>query len=175
MKKFSELSAEEFRNVVMNSKELCEKLYGLIADSEMVIIEDKISTVKDGLKDWSVGGFNDNYLLVDDASAFLEGVRDSIETFGGGDDLENDVSHCSKLNGTNLFRHYAERLANLYLEDELQPICDYISDCYDETHGYGDFGKNVGDYLDVFLEDVGDYLYDDESKLYYVPARVWAA
>lgn len=175
MKKFNELSREEFCNIVKNSKELCEELYERISDTEMDFIDEKISTISDGLKNWSIGRCNNNYLLIGDASAFLEGVKESIEIFGGSDRLKKAVNHCSKLEETNLFEFHVERLSKLYLKEELQPICDYINDCYDETHGYGEFGKLIGDYFDIFLDYVGEYLYDDENKCYYTPTSIKVA
>jgi hypothetical protein len=172
MKKFNELSREEFCNIVKNSKELCEKLYECISDIEMNFIGEKLSTIDKGLRNWSVGSCNNNYLLVGDASAFLDGVKDSIEFYGGSDKLMKAVNHCTKLEDTNLFEFQVKNLSEIYLKEELQPICDYIDDCYDETHGYGEFGKLIGDYLDTFLDYVGEYLYDEENKHYYTPTAI---
>ena len=169
MKKFNELSREEFCNIVKNSEELCEELFRHISDAEMYFIGEKLSTIDKGLRNWSVGSCNNNFLLVGDASAFLEGVKDSIESYGGSDKLKKAVNHCTKLENTNLFEFQVKKLSELYLKEELQPICDYIDDCYEETHGYGEFGKLIGDYLDIFLDYVGEYLYDEGNKCYYVP------
>lgn len=175
MKKFNELSREEFCNVVKNSEELCEELFRLISDTESDFFEEKLSVINKGLSDWSVGSCNNNFLLVGDAFAFLEGVKDSIESYGSSDKLKKAVNHCTKLENTNLFEFQVKKLSELYLKEELQPICDYIDGCYEETHGYREFGELVGDYLDILLDHVGEYLYDEENKCYYVPKVIKTA
>ena len=174
MKKIIELSVEEFRNVVNGSKTLCEKLQSRIEESEMDFIGDKIRCVCDGLRDWSVGSCNANYLHVGDAHEFLAGVQESIGIYGGSDKLTKAVAHCEKLEGTNLFDYSVRQLADLYLEEELQPICDYIFDCFCETSD-GNIGEKVGDYLECFHDDVADYLWDEESHCYYEPYAVATA
>ena len=175
MKRFSDLSIEEFGNIVAHSESLCKALYSRIETSEMLFLEEKLQKVCDGLSDWCVGPFDANYLHVDDALLFLQGVNNSIASYGSSCRLTKAVEHCSKLENTNLFRWHVKKLSELYLQEELQPICDFISRCYDETHGYSTFGENIDTYLDLFQDDIEDYIYDEENKCYYAPTHIEVA
>lgn len=155
MKRFSELTTDEFKAIVEGSKSLGEKLYERIHDSEMMVLEEKIELLRKGMDKWSVGVCEPCFFRVSDHGWFLEGVLDSIHNFGCSERLEKLVKQCEKLSETNLFNYYVENLADLYLKEEIMPYIDYLSDCSYEIY-CKKIGKNCSDYINLFQEDLCD-------------------
>ncbi len=174
MKKIIELSVEEFRNVVNGSKSLCEKLQSRIEESEMEWVSEKLHCLRHSLSNWCIGTCCRNFLQVVDPYEFVNGVKESVRIFGGSERLKAKISQCEKLNNSNLFGYVVEQLSDIYLEDELNPITDYMFMALCETSGQK-VGKNCEDYLGIFQNDLRDWLYDEEKRTLYEPSAVMTA
>lgn len=174
MKRFSELSNEQLTNIVNRSKKLRDELNEYIQDSEMNWISEKLSCVQDSLANWSVGFYNQNFLRVRDYEGFVDGVEKSIKMYGASEKLEKKFHQVQKLLHTNLFAHTAEQLKELYLQEELQSICDYVEDASYELY-QGKVGEKCESYLEFFFYNYEDYLFDEETQTIYKPTRLEAA
>lgn len=173
MKRFSEMNLQEFRQIVDSSKELREKLDSRIQDSELDYLTDKLACVKSSLSNWSVGFYNRNFINVSDYEDFLDGVKKCANFFGASEREEKMIARCEKLLGTNLFEYYAKKLEEIFFEDELQPIIDFVEDASYELY-CGKVGEKAEDYLELLLDDLDDYLYDEGAKKFYVPHAISA-
>lgn len=174
MKRFSELSNEQLKQIVNRSNELRDELDEYIKDMEMIFISEKLSCVRESLANWSVGLYNQNFLRVRDYEGFVDGVEKSIKTYGASEKLEKKFHQVQKLLHTNLFAHTAEQLKELWLQEELQSICDYVEDCSFELC-QGTVGEKCESYLECFFDNYEDYLFDEETQTIYKPTRLEAA
>ena len=170
MKKFKDLSLEELTNIVNSSKKLRDELDNFIQEDEMNWLRQKLNFVRSSLWKWSLGFFNNNgnFISVRNYEEFLDGVKDSKVAFGASERLEKLINHCEQLLGTNLFEYYAKKLAEVFFEDELMPIINYVEDASFELY-QGKVGEKSKDYLEGFFSSYEDYLYDEENKTFYEP------
>ena len=156
MKKFSDMEIDEVINVINDNKTLRDMLDRYIQD------------------DYSIGFFNSNYFTVKDSDLFLEGVRKYHENYGLTTKAEKLLKRCEKLKGTNLFGYWCNQLAEMYYEDELKSMVDYVEDASFELY-QGSVGKKSRKYVDCFVDNIiGDYLCDEESGTFYKSHRISA-
>ena len=174
MKKFSELTYEQFEEIVNRSKKLRDELDNYIQDTEMYWLEEKLNCVNDSLEKWSVGFFNQNFIRVRDYESFVDGVEESVKCYGSSERLEKKLQQCKKLRGTNLFEYESEKLKELYFKEELQVICDYTEDACYELY-CGKVGEKCRSYLEPFFDNYVDCLFDEEERVIYRPQKLDAA
>lgn len=124
--------------------------------------------------DYSIGFFDNNHFTVKDSDLFLEGVRKSHDNYGLTVEGEKLLNRCEKLQGTNLFDYWCEKLAKQYYKDELKSMVDYVEDASYELYN-GSVGEKSREYVDCFIDNVvGGYLRDEECETFYKPYRVSA-
>lgn len=174
MKKFSEMNLQELEQIVNRSKEMRDKLEDYIQTCEFDYISDKMRCIKPSLRDWSIGFYNQNFINVKDYNDFLDCVIDCKKSFGASDRMEKKISQCEKLRGTNLFEYHCKQLEEMFMEDEIKCVCDFVEDCGMELY-YGKVGDKCRDYLELFFEIYDDYLYDEETETFYKPTKLDAA
>ena len=168
MIKLSEMETKEFLSVVFQHQELCDKLDNYIYESEFSYVNDKLDCFNFSCASWEIGCYNRNYLKVKDSAEFLSCVQESISKFGCSDRLQKLVDHAGKLDCTNLFDHYVEKVCHVYLQEELQPTCDWLEDvsyaiyCKDVEK----FCKHYDLYCVKSIQDCyfDSYTYDEETK-----------
>lgn len=168
MKKFNELTTEQLTNIVQHSAKMRDEFQNYICDTEMCFIGEKLDCVTSSLGNYSIGFYERNFLEVRDYKDFVSGVEDSVHKFGGSDTLTKKLAQCQKLIGTNLFEYHAEKLKEIYLTEELLPICEYVEDCCFELY-HKEVGEKCKEYLECFFSSYDDYLYDEENGTYYEP------
>lgn len=174
MKKFSELSFEEFEQIINRSKKLRDELNEYIMDCEMIWLSEKLDCVKDSLSDWCVGFYEQNYTKVKDWEGFFEGVKVSAFKFGCSERMTKKISHVGKLKMTNLFEFECKALKAMWWLDEIYPTIKYVEDASYELY-CGKIGEKCRSYLESFLDLYEDYLYDEQDGMFYQPQKLDAA
>ena len=164
----SKMETKEFLSIVFQHQELCDKLDNYINESEFYYINEKMRCFNFSCADWDIGCYNNNYLTVKKSYEFLSCVQESISNFGCSERLQKLVDHAKKLCGTNLFDHYVENICSVYLQEELQPTCDWLKDVSYAIH-CKDVEKFCEHYdldgVECFQEYYCDnYTYDEETK-----------
>lgn len=174
MKKFSDMTTGEVIDVINQSKELLDMLEEAVQECEMNYISDKLGCFERGSIEYSIGFYNDNYFNVKDNDLFVEGVRETCKHFGLTTDTEKMLNMVEKLRGTNLYDYWCERLAEKYEETELESVVKMVEDIgYDLS--CGKVSEYAADYVDIFvMNDIGDYLWDKDTKTFYKPVKVSA-
>lgn len=174
MKKFNEMEIEEVISIINDSKELRDMLDQYIQETEMDWLDDLLRSFDRGSVDYSIGFFDQNYFTVKDSDSFLEGVCKSHDNYGLTVKGEKLLNRCEKLQGTNLFGYWCEKLAEQYYKDELKSMVDYVEDASYELYK-GSVGEKSMEYVECFVDNViGDYLWDSDSETFYKPCRVSA-
>lgn len=174
MKKFSDMEIDEVINMIDDSKELRDMLDQYIQETEDDWLNELLSCFDRGAVDYSIGFFDHNYFTVKDNDLFLEGVRKSHDDYGLTVKGEKLLNRCEKLQGTNLFGYWCEKLAEQYYKDELESMVDYVEDASYELYN-GSVGEKSRNYVECFIDNViGDYLWDKERETFYKPCKVSA-
>ncbi|MDD5862613.1 MAG: hypothetical protein PUD15_08705 [Prevotella sp.] len=160
--------------MVDGSKKLCDILDGIIQDSEMDYINDKLMCFCDGAVAYSIAFFERSWMMVRDADLFVEGVRNSCDNYGLSEKSENLLKYTEKLKGTNLFNSYANKLCNLYFKEEIKTTLDWVEGCSKEL-----YAETVGEKSSQYIEELqfnqfGDYLWDEDAETFYIPQKVSA-
>lgn len=174
MKKFSDMEINEVIDVINDSKELRDMLDQYIQETEMDWLDELLRCFDRGAVDYSIGFFDRNYFTVKDSDLFLKEVRKSHDNYGLTVEGEKLLNRCEKLQGTNLFGYWCEKLAKQYYKDELESMVDYVEDASYELY-CGSVGEKSREYLDCFVDNViGDYLWDEECETFYKPCKITA-
>lgn len=174
MKKIGEMNLQEFETIVNRSKVLRDKLDNFIQEEELDFIREKLSKVKNSLSNWTIGFFERNFVTIKDYDDFVSGVRDYVDCYGSSEKLEKLLSQCEKLAGTNLFRHHANLLKELWMDEEINSIVKYVEDASMELY-CGKVGEKSHDYLEQFVYNIEDWIFDDETGTFYKPTKLDAA
>ena len=174
MKKFSGMEIDDVINVINDSETLRDMLDRYIQETESDWLGDLLRCFDPQAVDYSIGFFDSNYFTVKDSDLFLDGVRKSHENYGLTTKAEKLLKRCEKLQGANLFDYWCDQLAEMYYNDELKSMVDYVEDASYELYR-GSVGEKSREYVDCFVDNIiGDYLWDDESETFYKPCRVSA-
>lgn len=165
MKKLVSLSNKEILNYVMSSKELRENLDEYISRCEMDWVGEKLACFSYRGADWSIGAYNHNYLRVRDCDEFVASVEKSISYFDCTEQLRKLVKQCKRLWGTNLYDYMVGKLCDMYYEQELKPIVEWMEKCsyyiYNE-----DANDDLLDYIDCFADSYLDDIYlNDKNEM----------
>ena len=174
MKKFSDMEIDEVINVINDSKTLRDMLDRYIQETESDWLGDLLRCFDPQAIDYSIGFFDSNYFIVKDSDLFLDGVRESHENYGLTIKAEKLLKRCEKLQGTNLFDYWCDQLAEMYYEDELKSMVDYVENASYELY-QGSVGEKSREYVECFVDNIiGDYLCDEESGTFYKSHRISA-
>lgn len=151
MKKLVSLSNKEILTYVLSSSELRDRFDKYIYEGEMDYLSDKTSCFKGRAANWQLGTCCHNYFEVKDCDEFVAGVAESIRCFGGTEKLTKLTKQCERLWGSNLYEHMVDKLCEMYYEQELKPIINWIEQVSmyiynEEPH------EDLFDYVDYFAE-----------------------
>lgn len=129
--RLKDLSNEEILKRILASDKLRERFDAAVQESEMNYIDEILHSFNNRCADWSIGPYNRNYFKCTEPSEFVYCARQMVDSYGASDKTMKVLSHCEKLRGSNLFEHYANKLADC-IEADLCEMCDGIEDiCYD--------------------------------------------
>lgn len=165
--RLKELSNEDILKRILDSDTLREKFDNYIQESEMNYINDILKHFNAKCAEWSIGPYNQNYFKCWDAYEFVFQAREMVDMYGASDKTLRILFQVEKLRDTNLFEHYANKLASC-IEADLCEYCKGIEDmsydiyCRKMTPGLLDFCEGFAEYV---LDDV---MIDEDDRLYHV-------
>ena len=140
MKKLDSMPIDERLKLIYSSKELTEKMDSMNYEELDCLLRDYLEKL-DGCR-YSFGMYEDNVIRVQNERDFLYSFKDIQEDFCLTDKIHNKFNQCWKLYlaDSNLWRHHAELLADMY-EEYLNEIIKYYEDvsydiyCKEDTPG----------------------------------------
>lgn len=181
MENLSKISLEEFAQIVLKNKDLKQRFEDYVYGCEIEdYLGDKTACFERGCLDYEYGTCCYSYMQVrkrygyvdySDAVQALIGVQKSIKKFGSSPELEKMAEHCDKLNGTNLFIYYVEKLVEKYFKEEFVSILDWVEDM-DYKLYCGEMPDDLEPHLEIFQEHFDGYLYDRENNVFYRPCKI---
>ena len=75
MKYIHELTDNEKRELIENNSALANMVYDDMIDNESDFITEQLDCIRAGLRDYSIGAYNKNIIIVSDALKFLDGLE----------------------------------------------------------------------------------------------------
>jgi hypothetical protein len=75
MKYIHELTENEKRKLIENNSALANMVYDDMIENEMCFISEQLDCIRAGLRDYSIGAYNRNIIIVSDALKFLDGLE----------------------------------------------------------------------------------------------------
>ena len=158
------------RELIENNHTLAAQVYDDMIENEMDHISEQLHYIKPALKNWNVGPASRNYITVDDALVFLDGLETLQENYCTlPDDMTPEISKA--LAARDRFRNMDMSYGNLYqLSEWLDRKAQYFADCIAQYFERClDFSHN--DMVSYFLEFYADErmssgYYIENGKLY---------
>lgn len=160
--KLKDLSNEEILTRVLASDKLNAMFKDYVTESEMDYIEEILGCFNSRCADWSIGPHNHNYFHCTNATEFVYRARDMADCFSGSEKTLKLLAHCEKLRDTNLFEHYADKLAES-IEDELCRMVRGIEDVCFEIHLKRPTDTLL-DYIECFVANYLDDVLIEEDE-----------
>jgi hypothetical protein len=75
MKYIHQLTDNEKRELIENNSALANMVYDDIIESEMLFISEQLDHIRAGLRDYSIGACNRNYITVGNSVKFFDGLE----------------------------------------------------------------------------------------------------
>ena len=164
MKYINQLTENEKRALIENNDALANMVYDDMIENEMYFISEQLNYIAPGLRDYSIGAYNHNIIIVSDAIKFLDGLETLQKNYCTLPDRMNDEIK-RVLDARDRFylmsynnKNY-DRL-DAWIDEKAQYfadcITDYFSSCLDPTRA---------DMIEYFIE-----FYADErmNESYYI-------
>lgn len=153
--KLKDLPTEEILKRIYESDTLREKFDSAVQDSDMNYINDILSHFNARSANWSIGPYNRNYFCCKDASEFVYCAREMTDMYSASEKTLKVLDHVEKLRGTNLFEHYADKLAGCIESD----LCEIVKGIEDMS--YDIYCRKVTPVLLDFCEWFAEWAIDD--------------
>lgn len=158
------------RDLIENNNELGGMVYDDMTETEMDFISEQLQYIKPALKNWSIGPANYNYIIVNDALMFFDGLEKLQECYCTLPD--NITPELEKvLAARERFRYMDMSYSNYYrLSEWLDLKAQYFADCIAKYFTQClDFSHD--DMISYFLEFYADErmdrsFYIENGKLY---------
>lgn len=129
MKYINQLTDNEKRALIEKNSALANMVYDDMIENEMHFISEQLDHIRSGLRDYSIGAYNRNIMIVSDALAFLDGLEELQKCYCTlPDDMQPEIDRV--LSARDRFRTLDMSYKNLYnLSDWLDKKAQYFADC----------------------------------------------
>ena len=155
MKYIHQLTENEKRALIENNSALANMVYDDMIENEMHFISEQLDVIRNSLKNYSIGAYNRNIIIVSDASEFLHGLQRLQECYCTlPDELTPEINRVLAArdrllyNDMNYDNYY---MLSDWLDKKAQYfadcITDYFSACLDPTRA---------DMIEYFIEFYAD-------------------
>lgn len=163
--RLKDLSNEEILKRILDSDKLRERFDMAVQDSEMDYINDILHCFNARCAEWSIGPYNRNYFQCKDASEFVYCAREMADAYSASEKTLKVLEHTEKLRETNLFEHYADKLAEC-IEADLCEMCRGIEDVCYEIY-CREVTPTLLDFCEMFAEwSLDNVMIDEDDRIY---------
>ncbi len=160
MKYIYELTDNEKRELIENNTALQNMVYDDMIDTESDFITEQLDCIRAGLRDYSIGAYNRNIIIVSDALKFLDGLEQLQKKYCTlPDDMQPEIDHVLK--ARDRFRVMDMSYNNLYMLSEwLDKKAQYFADCITDYFS-SCLEPSRDDMISYFIEFYADERMDD--------------
>ena len=160
MKFIYQLTDNEKRELIENNSALANMVYDDMIESEMYFITEQLNYIAPGLRDYSIGAYNRNYLTVGNSVKFFDGLEKLQEIYCTlPDAMQPEIDRVFAARERFYSMNYNNTnydLLDSWLDEKAQyfadRICKYFSACLDPSRD---------DMIDYFLSFYVDERMDE--------------
>jgi hypothetical protein len=129
MKYIHELTEAEKRALIENNGALANMVYNDMIENETDFISEQLDYIRAGLRDYSIGAYNRNIIIVSDALKFLDGLDQLQKNYCTlPDDMQPEIDRVLEARDRYLYNDMSYN--NYYmLSDWLDKKAQYFADC----------------------------------------------
>ena len=171
MKYIHQLTDNEKRALIENNNALQNMVYDDMIENEMHFISEQLDHIRAGLRDYSIGAYNRNIIIVSDALKFLDGLETLQKNYCTlPDDLQPEIDRVLAARERFYLMSYNNKNyddLDAWIDKKAQYfadcITDYFSGCLDPTRD---------EMIEYFIEFYADermnesYYINDDGVLY---------
>lgn len=160
MKYIHELTDNEKRELIANNNALANMVYDDMIENEMDFITEQLDCIRAGLRDYSIGAYNRNIIIVSDALKFLDGLETLQKNYCTlPDDMQLEIDRVLAARDRFYLMSYSNKnydTLDAWIDKKAQYfadcITDYFSRCLDPARD---------DMVNYFIEFYADERMDD--------------
>lgn len=164
MKYIHELTDNEKRELIENNSALQNMVYDDMIENEMYFISEQLNYIAPGLRDYSVGSYNYNYMTVGNSVKFLDDLEQLQKNYCTlPDDMQSEIDRVLAARDRFYLMSYNNKNyddLDAWIDKKAQYfadcITDYFSSCLDPSRD---------DMIDYFIEFYADERMD---KSFYI-------
>ena len=160
MKYIHELTDNEKRELIENNSALANMVYDDMIDCEMDYITEQLNFIAPGLRDYSIGAYNRNIIIVSDALKFLDGLKTLQKNYCTlPDELTPEINRVLAARDRYLYNDMS--YDNYYmLSDWLDQKSQYFADCITDYFS-SCLDPSRDDMISYFIEFYADECMDE--------------
>lgn len=160
MKFINQLTDNEKRELIENNAALQNMVYDDMIENEMYFISEQLNYISAGLRDYSIGAYNHNIIIVSDALKFLDGLETLQKNYCTlPDDMNDEIKRVLDARERFYLMSYNNKnydLLDAWIDEKSQYfadcITDYFSRCLEPTRA---------DMIEYFIEFYADERMDN--------------
>lgn len=164
MKYINQLTDNEKRELIENNSALQNMVYDDMIENEMYFISEQLDYIRAGLRDYSVGAYNNNIIIVSDALKFLDGLETLQKNYCTlPDAMQPEIDRVLAARDRFYLMSYNSKnydMLDAWIDEKAQYfadcIADYFSRCLEPSHD---------DMISYFIEFYADERMDES---YYI-------
>ena len=164
MKYIHELTDNEKRELIKNNSALQNMVYDDMNDNECDFISEQLNYIAPGLRDYSIGSYNYNYITVGNSVKFLDGLEQLQKIYRTlPDDMQPEIDRVLAARERFYLMSYNNKnydALDAWIDKKAQYFADcitnYFSSCLDPSHD---------DMVEYFVEFYADERMDETYYL----------
>lgn len=160
MKHIHELTDNEKRELIENNSALANMVYDDMIENEMCFISEQLDHIRAGLRDYSIGSYNHNYLTVGNSIKFLDGLEQLQKKYCTlPDDLQPEIDRVLAARERFYLMSYNNKnydALDAWIDEKSQYFADCITDYFSRC-----LEPSREDMINYFIEFYADERMDD--------------
>lgn len=164
MKYIHELTDNEKRVLIENNSALANMVYNDMIDNESDFITEQLDCIRAGLRDYSIGAYNNNIMIVSDTLKFLDGLEKLQKNYCTlPDDMKPEIQRVLDARDRFYTMSYNNKnydILDAWIDEKAQYFADCITDYFSSC-----LEPSRDDMLEYFIEFYADERMDES---YYI-------
>ena len=160
MKYIHELTDNEKRELIETNGALANMVYDDMIENEMYFISEQLDYIRAGLRDYSIGAYNNNIIIVSDALKFLDGLETLQKNYCTvPDELTPEINRVLAARDRFYLMSYNNKnydALNAWIDEKAQYFADCITACFSSC-----LDPSRADMIEYFIEFYADERMDD--------------
>lgn len=160
MKYIHDLTENEKRELIENNSALQNMVYDDMMENEMCFISEQLNYIAPGLRDYSIGAYNRNIIIVSDALKFLDGLEELQKCYCTlPDELTPEIKRVLEARDRFYLMSYNNKnydALEAWIDEKAQYFADCITDCFSSC-----LEPSRDDMISYFIEFYADERMDD--------------